>query len=60
MSGLEAFLHMGGYGPYVWSAYALAAVLLIANIVLPRRAERAALRRLARREALEENHDTPS
>ena len=60
MSGLDAFLHMGGYAPYVWSAYALAAVLLIVNIVLPRRAESAALKRLARREALGENHDTTS
>jgi heme exporter protein D len=60
MSGLEAFLHMGGYAPYVWCSYGLAAVVLILNIVLPRRAERAALRRLARREALGENHDTTS
>lgn len=57
MSGLEAFLHMGGYAPYVWSSYALAVVLLVVNIVLPRRAERAALRRLARRAARGENHD---
>ncbi len=60
MSGVEAFLHMGGYGAYVWSSYALAAVLLVINIVLPRRAESAALQRLARREALRENHDTAS
>jgi heme exporter protein D len=58
MSGLEAFLHMGGYGPYVWSAYGLAAVVLVLNIALPIRAERAALRRLAQREAGGENHDT--
>jgi heme exporter protein CcmD len=51
---------MGGYGAYVWSSYALAAVLLVINIVLPRRAESAALKRLARREALGENHDTAS
>ena len=60
MSGLQAFLHMGGYAPYVWSSYAIAAVLLVLNIVLPRRAERAALRRLARRAALGENHDVTS
>lgn len=60
MSGLEAFLHMGGYAPYVWSSYAIAVVLLVLNIVLPRRAERAALRRLARRAALGENHDAAS
>lgn len=60
MSGLEAFLHMGGYGPYVWSCYGLAAVVLILNIVLPLRAERAALLRIARRETLGEHHDAPS
>ena len=60
MSGLDAFLHMGGYAPYVWSSYGLAAVVLIVNIVLPRRAERAALRRLARRAALGEHHDATS
>ena len=57
MSGLHTFLHMGGYAPYVWSSYAIAVVLLVLNIVLPQRAERAALRRLARRAALGENHD---
>ena len=57
MSGLEAFLHMGGYAPYVWSSYAIAVVLLVLNIVLPQRAERAALRRLVRRAARGENHD---
>jgi heme exporter protein D len=57
VSGLDAFMHMGGYAPYVWSSYGLAALLLVINIVLPRRAEQAALRRLARREALGENHD---
>ncbi len=60
MSGLEAFLHMGGYASYVWSAYGLAAVMLVLNIVLPQRAERDALRRIARREALGENYDATS
>ena len=52
MSALEAFLHMGGYAGYVWSAYALAATVLILNVALPHLAERTALRRLAQREAL--------
>ena len=51
---------MGGYAPYVWSSYAIAAVLLVVNIVLPRRAERAALRRLVRRAARGESHDAAS
>ncbi len=45
---MAEFLHMGGYGAYVWSAYGIAALVLIVNAVLPGRAERAALRRLAR------------
>ena len=60
LSSLEAFLHMGGYGAYVWSSYGLASLVLIVNIVLPLRAERAALLRITRREALGEPHDTPA
>ena len=58
LSGLDAFLHMGGYGAYVWSSYGLASLVLIVNIVLPLRAERAALLRISRREALGVQHDT--
>lgn len=29
------FVHMGGYGIYVWSAYGVAAVVLITNAVWP-------------------------
>ena len=50
MTALATFLHMGGYAAYVWSAYAIAAVVLTLNVVLPRRTERAALARLARRD----------
>ena len=60
LSGLEAFLHMGGYGVYVWSSYGVASLVLILNIVLPWRAERAALLRITRREALGEQHDATS
>ena len=60
MSGLDAFLHMGGYAVYVWSAYALAALVLILNVALPRRAERAALAQLARRHELGASHDATS
>ncbi len=27
------FIHMGGYGAYVWSAYGLTAIVLIWNLV---------------------------
>lgn len=39
---------MGGYGAYVWSAYAIALLVLGANAVLALRAESAILRELAR------------
>lgn len=32
---LTEFLHMGGYAFYVWTSYALAAIILIANLVIP-------------------------
>jgi heme exporter protein D len=48
MGGLETFLAMGGYGGYVWSAYAIAAVVLVANIIAARRDERAASGALSR------------
>jgi heme exporter protein D len=35
MNSLHEFLTMGGYGVYVWPSYALAAAVVIANIVLP-------------------------
>jgi heme exporter protein D len=48
-----AFLQMGTHGPYVWSAYGLAAGLIGVNLWLAWRSERAArneIRRLLRRE----------
>ena len=35
MKSLHEFLTMGGYAAYVWPAYAVAAVVMIANAVLP-------------------------
>lgn len=32
---LTEFLHMGGYAFYVWTSYGLAAVVLIANLLVP-------------------------
>ena len=40
------FISMGGYGSYVWSAYGFAAVVLIANVLLPVLRRKAVLRRL--------------
>lgn len=34
------FFAMGSYGAYVWSAYGLAALVLILNVILPLRRRR--------------------
>ena len=33
---LSEFLHMGGYAFYVWTSYAIATVVLVANLVVAR------------------------
>nr|VFK41268.1 MAG: heme exporter protein D [Candidatus Kentron sp. SD]VFK46994.1 MAG: heme exporter protein D [Candidatus Kentron sp. SD]VFK79948.1 MAG: heme exporter protein D [Candidatus Kentron sp. SD] len=47
------FLHMGGYAPYVWSAYGLAFVVLLVNLIQPmlrqRRIERELIRGMGRK-----------
>ena len=49
------FLAMGGYGQFVWPAYAVTLIVLIGNVILARashrRAVEEALRRAARQEA---------
>ena len=40
---------MGGYAAYVWSSYAIALVVLVANLVAPAMAHRKLLTQLARR-----------
>jgi len=44
---MSEFFAMGGYALYVWVSYGLAAVILIVNVVLPRRRHRELVRRLA-------------
>ena len=44
MNWLE-FIHMGGYGFYVWSSYGLALLVLLLNLYLPLR-RRKTVRRL--------------
>ena len=44
---MAEFLHMGGYAAYVWGAYAVAFVVLLINILLPRQAEQRLLTELA-------------
>lgn len=40
------FLAMGGYAPYVWSVYAIAAAVLAYNLIQPILHRRAVLKRL--------------
>jgi heme exporter protein D len=48
---VSAFFHMGGYGGYVWPAYAIAAAVLIGLVWQSIRALRANERALAEAEA---------
>jgi heme exporter protein D len=32
---LQEFIHMGGYGFYVWTSYGITLVVLVANILIP-------------------------
>ena len=43
------FFHMGGYAQYIWPVYIITAIILIANVVIPFRAERRILRDIARK-----------
>ena len=43
-----AFLHMGGYGFYVWGAYAATLLLMVAEPLLARRRHSQALQDAAR------------
>lgn len=47
---LSEFLNMGGYAFYVWTSYAIALVVLVANVVAPMKLRRKLLADLARRE----------
>jgi heme exporter protein D len=51
MEGLSTFLAMGGYAAYVWPAYGVAAVILIAFAIDSWRRVRAAAADLRRMEA---------
>lgn len=42
------FLQMGGYAAFVWSAYGLALVVLLGNVIAPLRQRRKLLREIAR------------
>ncbi len=59
---MEHFLSMGGYGPYIWSAYGFGAVVALWNIWSALHLQRDALERARRRLAMgrseENDHGT--
>nr|VFJ75404.1 MAG: heme exporter protein D [Candidatus Kentron sp. FW] len=46
---MAEFFHMGGYAPYVWSAYGLAFLILLANLVGSMVCQRRVEKRLIRK-----------
>lgn len=46
---MTEFLHMGGYAFFVWTSYGLAAIILIANIILPMQRKKEIFNNLKRR-----------
>ncbi|MGH8525824.1 MAG: heme exporter protein CcmD [Gammaproteobacteria bacterium] len=50
---MNAFFDMGGYGFYVWSAYMVALIVLILNLLIPMFRNRRLLRRLSARSGRE-------
>jgi heme exporter protein D len=46
---MKEFFYMGGYGFYVWTSYAVAAVILIANILIPKYQHKAILKTIAKK-----------
>lgn len=47
MNSFAEFLAMGGYGFYVWTAYGIAFVVLLLNVVVPLIQRKQFLRELA-------------
>lgn len=64
MSALQSFFAMGGYAAYVWPAYALFFIVLIADSIAPRLRRRRLLKELraraARQSARQERKTLPS
>lgn len=63
MSALAHFLAMGGYAAYVWPAYAVFFVMLIADTLAPQLRRRRVLRELRARlarQSLRQNRNSPA
>ncbi len=46
---MNEFFHMGGYGLYIWSTYALAFIVLVLNTIIPLRRETKLLQSIAKK-----------
>ncbi len=53
MDAIREFFHMGGYAFYVWSAYGVALIVLVANVIVPIARARELRTRLARQARME-------
>jgi len=49
MQSLAEFFHMGGYAAFVWPAFGLSLVILLAGLLLPINNEKKTLRRLRKK-----------
>ncbi len=46
---MAEFFHMGGYAFYVWSAYGIVVLVMVANVLMPLRKRRILMDNLKRR-----------
>lgn len=56
MESLSEFFYMGGHGRYIWSAYAITTVVLVANLVFTRQQHRQARLQATRQQKAKLQH----
>jgi len=52
-----ALWRMGGHGPFVWSAYGITALVVLALLLMPRLREARELRRVRAQQRRRQGHD---
>lgn len=57
---MSEFFHMGGYAIYVWTSYALAMMVLIANLLSPYFRKKRLIREIARKARLQRTSHDPT
>lgn len=55
---MNEFFHMGGYGFYIWSTYALAFIVLVLNTIIPLRRETKLLQSIAKKQNVKNHHES--